>query len=131
MADGKDDRSLGELFSELANETSTLVRQEMRLAGEEVSDRAAKVGKEIGTAVAGGVILHTSFLVLVAAIVLGLAELGLPWWLSALIVAVVLGAVGFFLVKRAISAIKSAEVLPQRTLRHLKEDQEWAKEQIS
>lgn len=130
MAQGKDDRSLGELFSELANETSTLVRQEMRLAGEEVRQRVTDVGKDIGIAVAGGVLLHTSFLVIVAAIILGLGELGLPWWLSALIVAIVLGIVGFALVKRAMSAIKNADVIPQRTIQHLKEDQEWAKEQI-
>lgn len=130
MADGKDERSTGELFSELAQETSTLVRQEMRLAGEEISLRTTKVGKDIGLGIAGAVILYTSFLVVVAAIILALGELGLQWWVSALIVAVVLGVVGYGLVKRATAAIKHADILPQRTIQHLKEDQEWAKEQI-
>lgn len=130
MADGKDDRSIGELFSELASETSTLVRQELRLAGEEVSLRTKKVGTDIGVAIAGGVILHTSFLVLVATAIIVLADLGLDWWLAGLIVAAVLGLVGFALLKRAMSAIKRAEIIPQRTIQHLKEDQEWAKEQI-
>lgn len=130
MADGKDDRSIGELFSELAQETTTLVRQEMRLAAQELSVRTSKAGKDIGIAVAGGMILHTCFLVVVATLVIVLAELGLDWWLAALIVAVILGAVGFLLVRRAISAIKRAEILPQRTIEHLKENQEWAKEQV-
>jgi hypothetical protein len=130
MADGKDERSIGELFSDLAQETSTLVRQEMRLAGEEVRLRTTKVGKDIGLGIAGAVILYTSFLVVVAAIILALGELGLQWWVSALIVAVVLGVVGYGLVKRATAAIKHADILPQRTIQHLKEDQEWAKEQI-
>ncbi len=130
MADGKDDRSIGELFSELAQETTTLVRQEMRLAAQELSVRTSKAGKDIGIAVAGGVILHTCFLVVVATVIIVLAELGLDWWLAALIVAVILGAVGFLLVRRAISAIKRAEILPQRTIEHLKENQEWVKEQV-
>ena len=130
MADGKDDRSIGELFSELAQETSTLVRQEMRLAGDEISLRTSKVSKDIGIAVAGGVILHTCFLVLVAVAIIVLADLGLDWWLAGLIVAAVLGLVGFALLKRAISAIRRAEILPQRTIQHLKEDREWVKEQI-
>lgn len=130
MADGKDDRSIGELFSELAQETTTLVRQEMRLAAQELSVRTSKAGKDIGIAVAGGMILHTCFLVVVATLIIVLAELGLDWWLAALIVAVILGAVGFLLVRRAISAIKRAEILPQRTIEHLKENQEWAKEQV-
>lgn len=130
MAEAKDDRSLGELFSELAHETSTLVRQEMHLAGEEIGARTSKVGKEVAVAVAGGLFLHTSFLVVVASAILGMIDLGLDWWLAALIVAAVLAIVGYALVKYAASAIKRAGILPRRTMQHLKEDQEWAKEQI-
>jgi len=130
MAAGRDDRSIGELFSELAQETSTLVRQEMRLAGEEIGLRASRAGKDIGFAAAGVVLLVVSFLVVVAAIIIILADLGLDWWLAALIVAVVLGLVGGALVRRGVAALKRAEILPRRTIQHLKEDQEWVKEQI-
>lgn len=130
MAAGKDDRSLGELFAELAQETSTLVRQEMHLAVEEVGHRAGTVGKEIGVAAAGGVLAFTSFLVLVAAVIYALADLGLDWWFAALIVAVVLAGAAYMLIKRAASAIKHADILPRRTIQHLKEDQEWVKEQV-
>jgi len=130
MAAGRDDRSIGELFSELAQETSTLVRQEMRLAGEEIGLRATRAGKDIGFAAAGVVLLVVSFLVVVAAIIIILADLGLDWWLAALIVAVVLGLAGGALVRRGVAALKRAEILPRRTIQHLKEDQEWVKEQI-
>lgn len=130
MADGKDDRSIGELFSELARETSTLVRQEMHYAGDEISLRASKISKDIGIAIAGGVILHTCFLVLVAVAIVILADLGLDWWLAGIIVAAVLGVVGVVLLNRAVSGIKRAGIVPERTIQHLKEDQEWAKEQI-
>ncbi len=130
MAAGNDDRSLGELFSELAQETSTLVRQEMRLAGEEVSLRTTQAGKDIGIGIAGALVLFVSFQVIVAAAIIGLIDAGLDWWLAALIVAAVLALVGFALLRRAVSAIKRRELLPRRTIQHLKEDQEWVKEQI-
>jgi len=125
-----DDRSLGELFADLAEDTSQLVRQEMRLAGEEIRERTGRVGRDIALAVAGGVLLHACLLVLLAAVVLILGDLGLDWWQAALVVAVVVGLVGYLLVKRATSAIKRADILPRRTIQHLKEDQEWLKEQI-
>ena len=130
MAERKDDRSLGELFSELAQETSTLVRQELRFAGQDMSLRVSKVGKDLGIAAAGGVLLHTSFLVIVAVAIIILADLGLDWWLAGLIVAIVLAIVGYALLKRATVALKRADILPQRTIEHLKEDREWVKEQV-
>lgn len=131
MAEGRDDRSLGDLFAELAHETSTLVRQELRQAGTEMGQRASGVGKDVGLLAAGLGIAHAAFLALVAAIIIGLADLGLPWWLAAFIVAIVLAGVGFALIGRARTAIKQADILPRHTIEHLKEDQEWAKEQIS
>ena len=130
MAQGRDDRSLGELFAELASEIGTLVRQELRQAGTEVSQRATSVGKDVGVLVAGAVVIHTALLALVAAAIIGLADLGLDWWLAALIVAVVLAGIGYALVQKARSAIQRADILPRHTMDNLKEDTEWAKDQI-
>lgn len=130
MAEGRDDRSLGELFADLASQTSTLVRQELRQAGTEMGQRASSVGKDVGMLAAGAVVLHAGFLAVVAAIIIGLAELGLPWWVSALIVGLVLAGVGYALVGRARAAIKRADVLPRHAMETIREDQEWAKEQI-
>jgi predicted phage tail protein len=131
MAAGEDARSLGELFAELARETSDLVRQELRQAGIEMSQRVSGVGRHAGLLVGGAVVAHAAFLALVAAIILALGEIGLPWWLAALIVAVVLAGIGAMLVQRASTAIKHADVLPRRTMEQVKEDQEWIKQQVS
>jgi len=130
MAEGRDDRSLGELFADLARQTSTLVRQELRQAGTEMGQRVSGVGKDLGVLAAGAVVLHAAFLALVAAIIIGLADLGLSWWLAALLVGLVLAGVGYALVGRARAAIKRADVLPRHTMEQVREDQEWAKEQI-
>jgi len=131
MADGRDDRSLGELFADLARQTSTLVRQELRQAGTEMGQRATGVGKDVGVLAAGAVVLHAGFLAVVAAIIIGLADLGLSWWLAALLVGIVLAGIGYVLVGRARAAIKRADLLPRQTMETVREDQEWAKEQIT
>ena len=51
---GRDDRSLGELFSELAQKTTTLVRHEVNLAKVEMSEKASRAGKHVGFLAAGG-----------------------------------------------------------------------------
>jgi hypothetical protein len=131
MAQGQDDRSLGELFAELASEIGTLVRQELRQAGTEVSQRATSIGKDIGGLVVGAVIIHTGVLALVAAVIAGLVDLGLDWWLAALIVGVILAGIGYALIQKARSAIQRADILPRHTMDNLREDTEWAKDQIN
>jgi hypothetical protein len=130
MAEGRDDRSLGELFADLARETSTLVRQELRQAGTEMSQRASGAGKDVAALAAGAIVIHAGFLAAVAAIILGLGDLGLSLWLAALLVGLVLAGAGYALVGRARSAIKRADILPRQTIDNLREDQEWVKEQI-
>ena len=44
----KQDRSIGDLFSELANETALLIRQEIALAKVELTHTATRVGRNVG-----------------------------------------------------------------------------------
>jgi len=129
MQQTKADRSLGELFSDLSRETSTLVRQEVELAKTELTQKASEVGKDIGFLAAGGAVAYAGFLAILAAIILGLTALGLPAWLSALLVGVVVAGVGYFLVQRGITALKRTNLAPRQTIETLKEDAEWAKQQ--
>ena len=79
----KEERSLGELFSELASETSTLVRQEVALAQSELTQKAASVGKNVGYLVVGGAVAYAAVLAVIAAIIIGLAYV-IPAWAAAL-----------------------------------------------
>jgi len=125
----KEERSLGELFGDLARDTSTLVRQEVDLAKVEMTQKATRVGKDLGFLVAGGAVAYAGFLALIAAIAIGLGQLGLPWWLATLLVALVVGGVGAFLVMRGLNALKRERLAPERTMQTLKEDVAWAKAQ--
>ncbi|HZA94202.1 MAG TPA: phage holin family protein [Gemmatimonadales bacterium] len=131
MAQLRDERSLGDLFSDLSRETTTLVRQEVQLAKAELTQSATEAARGIGMLVAGGAVAYAGLLFLLLAIVFGLIEAGWDAWLSALAVGLVVVAIGAILVLRARESLKPANLAPQKTVETLKEDAAWAKEQIT
>lgn len=131
MAQVRDERSLGDLFSDLSRETTTLVRKEVQLAKAELTQSATEAARGIGMLVAGGAVAYAGLLFVLLAIIFGLIEAGWDAWLSALVVGVVVVAIGAILVLRARESLKPANLAPRRTIETLKEDQEWAKEQIT
>jgi len=131
MAQVRDERSLGDLFSDLSRETTTLVRKEVQLAKAELTQSATEAARGIGMLVAGGAVAYAGLFFLLLAIVCGLIEAGWDAWLSALVVGLVVVAIGAILVLRARESLKPANLAPRRTIETLKEDQEWAKEQIT
>ncbi|HVG33974.1 MAG TPA: phage holin family protein [Pyrinomonadaceae bacterium] len=129
MQQRKDDRSIGELFTELAGDTSTLVRQEVALAKAELTRNAARVGKQVGLLAIGGALGYAALLAIVAAAIMGLAEV-IPAWVSALVVGVVFAAIAGWLITKALHALKQTDVAPRVTLETLKEDAQWMKDQV-
>jgi uncharacterized membrane protein SpoIIM required for sporulation len=128
MEQQREERSLGELFADLARETSMLVRQEVTLARTEMTQKVTQVGRDGGAVGIGGAIAYAGFLAIVAALILGLGQV-LPLWLSALIVGLVVAGVGYAVLQRGVSALKRANLTPHETIETLKEDAEWAKDQ--
>jgi hypothetical protein len=129
MADRKDDRSLGELLSELSRETAQLVRKEVELATTEMTGKAKKAGAGAAVAAAGGALVHAGLLVLLAAIVIGLAQVGVAPWLSAALVAMVTMIVGYLLVNRGLAQLRRTSVVPKQTIETLKETATWTTRQ--
>jgi putative superfamily III holin-X len=130
MQQSKDERSLGELFAELAQETSTLVRQEVNLAKTEMSHKASRAGRHIGVLAAGGAVAYAGLLAILAGVIVLLDNV-MPLWASALLVGVVVAVVGYLLVRRALDALKREDFAPRETMETLKEDQQWAKDQTT
>ncbi|MFL6354267.1 MAG: phage holin family protein [Bryobacteraceae bacterium] len=125
----KQDRSIGELFSELASETGLLIRQEVALAKAELTQKANRVGRNVGYLVLGGAVAYAALLALLAAIVILLANV-MPWWVAALVVAVLVGIIAAVVISKALAALKNTEVVPRQTVETLKEDAQWAKQQM-
>jgi len=135
-----EERSLGDLFSELATETSTLVRQEVALAQVELTQKATRVGKDVGFLVVGGAVGYAALLVILAAVVIGLIQLISSlsgWstitsaWIASAIVGVIVAGVAYFLVTGALTTLKNTDLAPRRTIESVKEDAQWIKDQVS
>ena len=124
------DRSLGELFAELSRETSELMRHEVALAKVELSQKAARVGKDVGFISMGGALAYAGLLTLVAALVLGLWQAGLDPWIAALIVGIVITIAGYVSTQKGLTALKREQVAPTQTIDTMKENAQWAKGQV-
>ena len=79
------DKPLGELVQDLSRQTSTLIRQEMRLAQAEMTEKGKQAGKGAGMFGGAGVVALYGVGALVAAAVLGLATVLEPWIAAAAI----------------------------------------------
>jgi Putative Actinobacterial Holin-X, holin superfamily III len=76
---GRDDKPLGELVQDLSRQTSTLIRQEMRLAQAELTEKGRHAGKGAGMFGGAGLVALYGVGALVAAAILGLATVIEPW----------------------------------------------------
>lgn len=125
-----DERSIGDLFSELANETGTLVRQEVELAQAEMTKKAKRAGKNIGFLAVGGAVAYAGMLAIMAAIIMVLANF-MPAWAAALIVGVGVGIAAYLMIGPALAELRRTEIAPRETVESLKEDAQWLKKQVS
>ena len=126
----REERSIGALFAELSQKTTTLVRQEIQLAKVEMSQKASRVGKNVGFLLIGSVVAYTGLLAVVGAGIILLGQV-IAYWLSAAIIGVVIAAVGAVLVVKGANTLRQEEPTPRQTVETLQEDKEWLKDQTS
>lgn len=122
--------SLGELFSNLTREMTSLLRQELALATTEVGRNVGEAGRSIGILAMGGLVAYAGLLAIVAAVIILLAHV-ITWWLAAFLVGIVVAGIGYMLVRRALQALQQLDFTPHQTVATLKEDLEWAKDQTT
>jgi uncharacterized membrane protein YqjE len=119
--------SLPQLLRQLANETTTLVRQEIELAKVELTQKVQAA--QAGAAILGvaGVCALGAFGAFTACVILALA-LVLPAWAAALIVCVVYAVVALIAAQSAKRKFADATpIVPEQTAQTVKEDIAWVK----
>lgn len=126
---GRVERSLGELFQELSQDTSTLIRHEIALARVEMTDRASAFARDSAMVAVGGVLGLVALLAATAALILGLVQLGLQGWLAALIVAAIFAVAGGVMAASGRAALKRRTLTPVETVDSIKETAQWLKNQ--
>lgn len=115
-----------DLLRQLADETASLVRQEVNLARLEMKETASAFAKDavrLGIAtglVAAGALALTACLILVVGNLLNGA-----YWAGALIVGAVLLLIGGLMARSAVKDMKRIELKPEETIETLGEDKRW------
>jgi VIT1/CCC1 family predicted Fe2+/Mn2+ transporter len=132
-ARGDGRRGLGDLLRDLANGSTQLIRQEVRLARLEVRQLVAHMGTGTAEVAAGGVLLLIGVMALLTGIILlvGDAWLRDRYWLAALIVTVVLGIIAAWLAGRGVALLSPAKLTPDQTVETLREDKEWLRRRLT
>ena len=121
-------RSLGQLVSDLSEQTSRLVRAEIQLAKTEIAERAKLLGAGAGMLVAAGV-LGLYLLTAVLATLVIVLDLWLPLWLASLIVTLLLLVAVAVLALVGIKALKrGSPPAPQAAIASVQADVEALKE---
>jgi len=128
-ARSKSERSISALLSDLVKEIGLLVRQEVALFKAELAEKLSRLGRGVAAIAVGGLIAFSGWLVLLAAAVLGLATV-MALWLAALIVGLVVLAIGGALLFFGSRRLDAETLVPRRTLASLREDEAWLKERI-
>ncbi len=121
--------SLGEIFSSLTSDMSTLVRKEVELAKTETIEKVSSAVRSIIFMVAGGLLAYAGLIGLIIAIIVLLDNL-IPLWMSALIVGLAVIVIGAILLQHGLTMLKQVSLVPEKTIESIKESTEWAKEQV-
>jgi uncharacterized membrane protein YqjE len=117
--------------SRMGEAVTTLAKQELRLAKAEMAEKGRKAGPGIGMVGAAGAVGLLAAGTLTAFIVLALDGV-MPNWLAALIVGLVYAAIAAGLYFSGKGRVQEAgPLVPEQTVETFKEDVEWAKTQLA
>ena len=121
---------LGSLITGIIKDLQDLLRAEVQLAKTELREDAGALGKALAFIAAGAFIGLVGFIFMIQAIVWILDEF-VNDWIAAGIVALALLLIAAILAMSGRSKLSHASLKPEQTIDTLKEDQQWAKQQIN
>jgi uncharacterized membrane protein YqjE len=123
------DTSLPELLSRLSSDFGELVSTQVELAKVEIKEEIARAGKGAGLLGGGAFVGYLAVILLSFAAAWGLAEI-MPEGFAFLIVGAVYSVVAIVLLRTGREQMRSVQAVPETT-ETLKEDVQWAKQQVS
>lgn len=108
--------SIGHLVSGLISDIGQLVRQELRLAQAETSEKLHQAQNGAFAVVTGLLVAFCALLILLQAVVIALSNT-MPAWAASIIVGVVLALIAFVLIRQGSRNLSAKNLVPERTLR--------------
>ncbi len=133
MQTNKEDRTFSTLLKDLAQQTSTLVRQETKLAIAEMSQKKNETQRNLTVLAMGVGLLLVGLIYILDAVVYGVAELLPPDyspWLAALIVGVLVSLIGYILIAISKPNLEPENLAP-KTADSLERDKNMVKERFN
>jgi membrane protein len=121
------DTSARDLVQDLSRQTSTLIRQEMRLAQVELAEKGRHAGKGAGMFGGAGLVALYGVGALVAAAILGLATVLEPWIAAAAIGAGLLLVAGILALTGKKELEEAGPPKPEQTIESVQQDVQTVK----
>jgi len=121
------ERSIGELVQDLSKQTSTLIRQEMRLAQVELAEKGRHAGKGAGMFGGAGLVALYGVGALIAAAIIGLATVIEAWIAAAAIGVGLLVIAGILALTGKKELEEATPPKPEQTIESVQEDVETVK----
>jgi uncharacterized membrane protein YqjE len=124
------DQSLGELLGRVSRDFSKLVSTQVELAKVELQEEIAAAGRGAGILTAGAFCAYLAVVLLSFAAAWGLSEV-LPEGVAFLIVGAVYALTAAVLLPKGKDKLSRVRPVPERTAESVREDVQWAREQMS
>jgi hypothetical protein len=118
---------MGELVQDLSRQTSTLIRQEMRLAQLELAEKGRHAGKGAGMFGGAGLVALYGVGALIAAAIIGLATVIEAWIAAAAIGAGLLVIAGILALTGKKELEEATPPKPEQTIESVQQDVETVK----
>lgn len=123
------DQPIKSLLAELIAGINTLLRQELRLAQAESSEKLTQAMTGFVSLVVGLLVAFSALLILLQALVLALSNVIAPTY-AALLVGGAVAVVAFILILQGQSRVKIGSLAPERTMKAMREDREMVMEKV-
>lgn len=123
----RETRPLGELFSQLATDTTLLMRQEVALAKKELQRSLAQAAGGAVWLAVGAILATVGLIAVLTSVILALA-LVMPHWAAALLVGVIFLILGAVFAWSGVKRFSQLQLIPERTAQTLRDDAEMIRE---
>ncbi len=123
-------RGISDIFSDITEALTTLVRKEIQLARAEIAEKAGSVGTSLGVVGAGAILLLLAMIFVLHGVVSWLVSAGMSPTAANLIVGLVVLVIGGIAFSVGLSRLRSANLVPERTIDQLQRDAAVAKDQL-
>lgn len=130
MALSMDNRSVTELLSDALHQFTKLIRTEIELAKTEIAGKASQAAMGIAFIAGGALVTIAALVLLLLALAMWLAELGLSDSVAHLIAGVLGIVISAGLAWTGMNRLKPANLVPERTMDQLEQDAAAVREQM-